>query len=308
MLRYLAIVGMVAGAICGGGLAYGASPRSVSIMADTPLSLVMLQRLAPMMERGGGLRILPVTGKGPVQTVTDLVTLHNVDAALVSSDTLAYMERNGLIGGLSGKLGYVVKLGGLDIHVVARTGIETLGDLAGKTVVTGRTNGEAFIAAEFLRAAISPPPVLLPGDGIEALRAVAAGKADAAILVGHRPMPELAALGKSSGLHLIALQTPAGFDDVYAPALISHADYPLLIAEEQPVETVSAALTVAVFNWKKGSEQYDRMRALAESLFTALQPSPSGDAGINLAAGVPGWVRNAAAADALAALPGGSQQ
>ena len=306
MRNYLAVLGVASCVWCAGSLA--ASLASVSIMADTPLSLAVLQRLAPMMERGGSLRILPVAGKGPVPTVTDLVTLHNVDAALVSSDTLAYMQHNGLVGGLPGKLGYVVKLGGLDIHVVTRNGIETLGDLAGKRVVTGRTGGESFIAGEFLRGAISPPPELLPGDGLDALQAVAAGKADAAILVGHRPLPELAAMGTQSGLHLIPLQAPKGFEDIYAPALISHSDYPQLIAEDHPVETVSAALTVAVFNWKKGSAQYDRIRTLADSLFAALQPSPAGDAGLNLAAGVPGWARHGAAADALAALHGGSQQ
>lgn len=276
-------------------------------MADTPVSLALLEKLAPMMERGGGLRILPVAGKGPVQAVTDLVSLHSVDAVLVSSDSLAYMTRNGLIGNLPARLAYIVKLGGLDVHVVARAGIETLGDLSGKTLVTGRTGGEAFIAGEFLREAISPPPAIVPGDGLDALQAVASGKADAAILVGHRPMPEIAALPPDSGLHLIGLEAPQGFEDVYAPALISHADYPQLISEDRPVETVSAALTLAVMNGKKGSEQFVATRDLSDALFAALQPSPGSDAGLNLAAGVPGWTRHPAASDALAALPNGSQ-
>jgi TRAP-type uncharacterized transport system substrate-binding protein len=307
MKQVLAVLGLCAGVLATAAASHAAQPQGVSIMADTPLSLAILQRLAPMLERGGQLRVLPVAGKGPVQTVTDLATLHDVDAALVSSDALGYMARNGLVGGLSDKLGFVVKLGGLDVHVVARKGIETVGDLAGKTVVTGRTGGEAFIAGEFLRSAISPEPSLLPGDGLDALRAVAEGKADAAVLVGHRPMPEIASLGAESGLHLIAIAVPKDFADIYAPSLISHDDYPNLVAEDHPVETMSASLTVAVFNWKKGNPQYDKTRALADALFAALAPSPAGDAGLNLAAGVPGWTRYGAAADALAALPHSSQ-
>lgn len=307
MRNILAVIGLCAGVLSAAVPAFAAEPQSFSIMADTPLSLAILQRLSPMMERGGALRVLPVAGKGPVATMTDLVTLHDVDAALVSSDTLSYMERNGLVGGIAGKLGFVVKLGGLDIHVVARKGIETLGDLAGKTVVTGRTTGESFVAGELLRAAISPAPAILPGDGVDALRAVADGKADAAILVGHRPMPELVSLGNANGLHLIAISVPSEFSDVWAPSLISHADYPGLVAEDHPVETVSAALTLAVVNWKKGTAQYERARALADALFAALAPSAAADSGLNLAAGVPGWSRHAAAADALAALPHASQ-
>src|SRR5258707_786681 len=113
MQRSLAVLGLCAAVLGTAGPAHAPPPPSFLVMADTPLSLAVLQRLAPMMERGGSLRVLPVAGKGPVQTLTDLASLHDVDAVLVSSDALGYMNRNGLVGGLADKLGFLVKLGGL---------------------------------------------------------------------------------------------------------------------------------------------------------------------------------------------------
>ena len=279
-----------------------AEAQAFGVLADTPQSLVVLQRLAPAVEHASGVRILPMAGKGPVQTLTDLIKLRGIDAALVSSDTLAYMERNNLIGGLDSKLAFIVRLGGLDIHVIARKGIDSLADLGGKTVVTGRTSGEAFAAGEFLRDAAGTAAKTVPGDGAEAVRAVAEGRADAAILVGHKPLPELRGLTSAQGLHLLSLEAPDGLSGTYAPALLSHADYPQLIGADSPVQTVSASLAIAVFNWRKGTAQYERTRRLAAALFETLQPTPDQDAGMNLAAAVPGWTRHGTAEDVLAAM------
>ena len=110
----------------------------------------------------------------------------------------------------------------------------------------------------------------------------------------------LAALTSESGIHLLQVTAPGGLEDTYAPSLITADDYPKLVSAEQPVETISASLVIAAFNWKRGSPQYAKLRRLAEQLFTVLQPGSSSDASLNLAASVPGWKRHPAAEDALA--------
>jgi TRAP-type uncharacterized transport system substrate-binding protein len=273
---------------------------TLGVLADTPDSFTLLQRLARAMDRDGNLRIVPMAGKGPVQSLTDLVNLRNVDAALIPSDTLAYMEKNGLIDGLTGKIAFVVRLAGLDIHVVARQGLNSLADLGGKTVVTGNTASESFVAGQFLIAGIQPPPKLLAGEDGDAVRAVADGRADAAIVMGRKPLAPLLALGARKGLHFIDVMQPEDLKETYAPALLSHEDYPQLIPAGRQVETVSSSLVIAVFNSKRGSPRYDRIHHLAEVLFVALQHGGDGDAGLNLAAAVPGWNRHAGADAALA--------
>jgi TRAP-type uncharacterized transport system substrate-binding protein len=280
----------------------GSKPNdtAVGVVADTPDSFSLLERLDRAMDRPGDLRIIPMSGKGPVQSLTDLVNLRGVDAALVPSDTLAYMQKNGLIDGLDKKISFVVKLSGLDIHVIARGGLNSLGDLAGKTVVTGTTGTESFVAGQFLLAGVQPPPKLLAGEDGDAVRAVADGRADAAIVVGRKPLAPLLSLGAPRGLHFVDVTQPENLKDIYSPALLSHEDYPQLIPSGHQVETISASLVIAAATSKQGSPRYDRIHRLAQALFAALQHGGDGDAGLNLAAAVPGWSRHAGADAALA--------
>ncbi len=281
-------------------LAANPSDTVVGVLASTPAQFALLQRLSRAVDHENGLRILPMAGKGPVTTLSDLLELKGIDAALVSSDAMAFMSRNGLATDLDGKLTLIVRLSALDIHVIARQGINSLSDLAGKTVVMGPTSSDSYVAGYFLFAASGIAAKLVEANAADSIRAVAGGSADAAILVGRKPMAELAALIPESGIHLLQVTAPGGLEDTYAPSLITANDYPKLVSAEQPVETISASLVIAAVNWKRGSPQYAKLKRLAEQLFNALQPGGSSDASLNLAASVPGWKRHPSAEDALA--------
>lgn len=289
-------------AVCAAWPALAASARSkpgdavVGVIADTPESFDVLLRLSRGLDHVKGLRVIPMAGKGPVQTLTDLVQLRGVDAALVTSDTLSYVESNNLLPGVKDKVSLLVRLGGLDVHVVARPDIASFDDLSGKTIATGSTGSASFVAAQMLSATAGISARSIVADGPDAVTAVIQGQADAAIIVGRTPLD---ALKDTTGVRLLSIAMPEVLQDGYSPALLSHEDYPGLIAEGQTVETFSAALVVAAFNWKRGSPQYVRTKQFTEALFGALQPGNDNDASLNLAASVPGWTRNAAAEDAL---------
>lgn len=284
-----------------GSLSRAASPNDtvVGVLAATPDELALLLRLSHAVDHENGLRIVPMAGKGPVQTLTDLVHIRGVDAALVPSDTLAFMERNGLLESVGGKFAYVVRLFPMDVHVLARDGINSLADLEGKTVAAGPPASTSYVAGQFLLGATGISAETIEASGSAAVRAVADGTADAAILVGRRPLPELTQLGPDSGVHLIDVTAPEGLQDIYAPSLVTSEDYPKLVEAARPVETISTSLVVAVLDRQRGVPQYDKVERFADGLFTALQRGGGGDASLNLAASVPGWNRHPAVVEAL---------
>ena len=284
-----------------GSLSHAANPNDtvIGVLAATPDELAILLRLSHAVDHENGLRIVPMAGKGSVQTLTDLFYIRGVDAALVPSDTLAFMERNGLLESIGSKFAFVVRLFPLDIHVIARSGVNSLSDLDGKIVVTGTAAGESYVAGQLLLKANNISAKTIEANGASAVRAVVDGKADAAILVGRKPLPELKLLGPDSGLHLIDVTASGELQDIYAPSLVTHEDYPQLVTAERPVETISAALLVAVLDRQRGTPQYAKVERFADGLFIALQRGSGGDASLNLAAAVPGWSRHKAVEDAL---------
>ncbi len=274
----------------------GADSAVVGVLADTPESLAVLQRLIRGLDHSEHLRILPIAGKGPVQALTDLVKLRGVDAVMLTSDTLLFMETNGLIPDLGSKVAFAVRLADLDIHVIARDGIDTLADLNGKTIASGPTASSSYVASQLLISAHEISAKILETSRSGAVEAVVAGKADAAILVGAKPLAELRDV---KGLHFLGVTAPGSLNGAYSPSLLHHADYPDLIPDKTSIETISSSLVIAASNWPRGTVQYERTRRLVDALFAALQPGRDNAADINFAAKVPGWSRHAAAEDAL---------
>src|SRR5262249_10364314 len=56
--------------------------------------------LASVLDDGNKLRVLPIVGRGSVQSVADILFLQGVDLGIVRSDTLDYLERKGFAKGI----------------------------------------------------------------------------------------------------------------------------------------------------------------------------------------------------------------
>ena len=142
---------------------------------------------------------------------------------------------------------------------------------------------------------------VLPFNGDDAIAAVQDGRADAAVLVGVSPLPELARLKPGSGLHLVAIHPSPALNEFYAPSLLTAKLYPGLLKPDESVETISSSLVIAAVRWPKGSPQQQHLAVFAKALFAGLMQDSEG-AGINLNSGVAGWTRSAAADLALEEL------
>ena len=277
------------------------------LIADGPYRTALATRIARGVDHRDGIRIFPVIGKSPAQNLADLAEVRGIDLALVPSDSLGFAEGQGLIRGVTGKFDYLVKLANLDIHVLAGPSIRSLADIEGKRVAVGPATHASYETSAMLFGALGLSVPALPHDSSQAIAAVKSGDAAAAVLVGVSPLPEVARLARSDGLHLVAIPPRAELESYYAPSLIGPAIYPNLLEPGQSVETVSSSLVLAAMRSPEGSRQQSALTRFATALFASLLEDGAGP-GINLNAAVPGWTRSQASGLALESLGRTSSQ
>ena len=279
--------------------------ETLGLIADGPYRTALAMRIARGIDHRGGLRILPVIGKSPAQNLADLMELRGIDLAIVPSDSMAFIGLQGLMPDLGGKIDYLVKLANVDVHVLGGPAIRSLPDLKGKRVAIGSAAHASYETSLTLLDSLKLDVTVLPLNGSDAIAAVKAGTADAAILVGVSPLPEIGKLTQADGLHLVAIPPEPGTGGFYSPSLLTDKLYPGLLNGSGPVETVSSSLVIAAVRWPKGSPQQQRLARFTGVLFASLLEDSAG-AGINLNAEVPGWTRSQASEQALQTLAKGA--
>src|ERR1700761_238942 len=103
--------------------------------------------LASVLDDGNKLRVLPIVGRGSVQSVADILFLQGVDLGIVRSDTLDYLERKGFAKDIKKQFTYVTKLYNEEMQVIAPKSVSSLKDLEGKTISVDLPNGGTFVTA-----------------------------------------------------------------------------------------------------------------------------------------------------------------
>ena len=276
-------------------------PLTLGLIADGPYRTALALRIARAVDHVDNLRVLPVIGASPAQDLADLAELRGIDLALVPSDSVAFMRGEGLGPAAGGKIDYLVKLANMDVALLAGASIQSLTNLNGKRLAIGSATHASYETSLTLIRALKLDVTVLPFNGDDAIAAVQDGRADAAVLVGVSPLPELARLKPGSGLHLVAIPPGPALNEFYAPSLLTAKLYPGLLKPDESVETISSSLVIAAVRWPKGSPQQQHLAVFAKALFAGLMQDSEG-AGINLNSGVAGWTRSAAADLALEEL------
>src|SRR6201747_1355644 len=135
--------------------------------------------LASVLDDGNRLRVLPIVGRGSVQSVADILFLQGVDLGIVRADTLDYLEKKGFATGIKKQFTYITKLYNEEMHVIAPKSIRSLADLEGKTVSVDLPNGGPFVPALpfFERLGLKPNVVYI--EQRIALEKMRAGENDA---------------------------------------------------------------------------------------------------------------------------------
>jgi uncharacterized protein len=254
------------------------SDNVVGLLAGEVEWLPQANVLATALAHEDGLRVLPILGAGGVQALQDLSQLEHVDAALVASDSLAYAQQQKLLGG---KVAYVARIAPLDVVLIARRELGNVTALAGKRIATGPAQSSGFATGELLFGALEIPFLRVPAQGGNAIAALMGGKADAALVLG----TDLAKTALSDPrFHMLSMPLPPQLSDIYEASTVK--------SQGAKVDTVSVSLTLAVFDWPRGSPHYNVLKRFEAQLFKLPDVA-------TLATDVPGWTRHSSAQDAL---------
>src|SRR6201993_1893635 len=201
--------------------------------------------LASVLDDGNKLRVLPIVGRGSVQSVADILFLQGVDVGIVRADTLDYLERKGFAKDIKKQFTYVTKLYNEEMTVIAPKSVHDLADLAGKTVSVDLPNGGTFVTAltVFERLGIKANFVYI--EQRIAMEKLKKGEVDAVIVVGGKPYVSVTNFNNDGRFHLAAVDYSKALQSDYLPTTLTSQDYPNLIPEGETVDTIAVPAVLA---------------------------------------------------------------
>jgi TRAP-type uncharacterized transport system substrate-binding protein len=253
--------------------------------------------LARILDDGDNMRVLPIVTRGPFDNVFDLLYLRGVDAAIVYGDVLDHFKDKPEFASAWRRINYLLNLFPSEVHMFVRPEINSMQDLAGK-VVNFNTPGTA---ANF------SGPIIFKQLGIEVKatfmpHSVAMGKmresdeVAATFWISSKPLAPFLKGKFPPGFKFIPVEYSEKLE-YYAPAYLESSDYPNLIPEGQRIATISVPAVLAVYDWPRETDRYQRLVRVVDYLFDRfekLQKEPGYHEkwkDVNLGATVPGWQR-----------------
>jgi len=252
--------------------------------------------LSAVLDNGNQLRVLVMLGKGSVQNLQDIVLLRGVDIGIVQSDSLASVRRQRQLGGAEGLIRYIAKLYDEEIHLLARPGIERVEDLAGQVVnVDVEGSGTAMTAALVFEALGLRVRTANERQEV-AMTRLQRGEIAALMFIAGKPARLFSSVPAGTGLRFLPLLPTAALMETYLPGSLTPADYPTLIAGEEPVETMAVGAVMAVYAHNPGSDRYRKVARFVEAFYARFDeflrpPRHPKWREVNLAAQLPGWTR-----------------
>src|ERR1700754_2687592 len=223
--------------------------------------------LASILDDGGKLRVLPIVGRGSVQSVADILFLQGVDLGIVRADTLDYLEKKGFAKDLKKQFTYVTKLYNEELHVIASKSVHNLRDLDGKTVSVDLPNGGTFVTALTVFERLGMKPNVVYIEQRIAMEKMKAGEIDAVIVCGGKPYKSVSSF-KDDRFHLVTVNYEKPLQADYLPATLSAKDYPNLISEGEQVDTIAVPAVLAAYNWAPNTDRYRKLALFVDAFFT----------------------------------------
>jgi TRAP transporter TAXI family solute receptor len=252
--------------------------------------------LASVLDDGNKLRVLPIVGRGSVQSVADILFLQGVDIGIVRSDTLDYLEKKGIAKDIKRQFTFVTKLYNEEMTIIAPKSVRTIKDLAGKRVSVDLPNGGTFVTALTVAERIGLKADFAYIEQRIAMEKLKKGELDAVIVVGGKPYKSVSTFQNDGRFHLVTVDYDRPLQGDYLPASLTAKDYPNLIAEGETVDTIAVPAVLAAYNWSQGSDRYRKLSQFVEAFFTkfpTLQNPPFHPKWreVSLAAPLQGWTR-----------------
>jgi TRAP-type uncharacterized transport system substrate-binding protein len=266
------------------------------LLEGAPIRLAA--EIARVVDDGDNLHVLPVVTRGATENVNSLLYLRGIDAAIINSDALD--EYKSQVPDIQGRLTYVLNLFPSELHVFVRPEIQSLNDLAGKKV-NFNTQGTAAAYSGpliFSRLGLDVEKMFIPHQ--VALEQMRKGEISAIVFITSKPVDAFVRGRWDPGYKFLPIPYDSKFEDYYLPATLEATDYPNLIKQGERVATIAVSTALVAFNWRVGSNRYERVARFADYLFSRIDKlqGPGFDSkwkSINLGATVPGLARFPAA-------------
>jgi len=259
------------------------------------ISVRIAEDLANLLDDGATRRVVPVVGKGALQNLLDLKYLRGVDIAILQLDVLDYAKEQRVVPGLDA-MTYITKLYNEEFHLLARPEIKAIADLANKKVNVDLRGSGTAITASRLFGALNIAVTATNDSQEVALEKLRAGEIAALAFVAGKPAPLFANLKPGDQLHFISVPFESATGEAYVPARLTTKDYPGLVAQDGPVETIAVGSVLAVADLRQVAERYRNVANFVDAFFTGFQ-SLLGRAThpkwqeVNISAEVRGWRR-----------------
>jgi TRAP transporter TAXI family solute receptor len=254
--------------------------------------------LSAVLDDGDEFRVLPVVGKGGGQNIKDVRFLKGVDLGITQSVILNGFRKSNEIGSIDDKIVYLAKLFNEEMHLVVRSdsGITSIDQLAGKAVNFSDIGSGTQLSSRdiFDKLGIKVQEVNVgQADAFEQLKS---GQIAATILIAGKPAASMARLTTSEGFRILPVPFRKPLQADYLPATLASTDYPKLIEQDRPVESVAVSAVLIAYNWPKGTDRYRRIQKFVDAFFPKLAefqkpPRHPKWREANLAATLPGWTR-----------------
>jgi TRAP transporter TAXI family solute receptor len=251
--------------------------------------------LASVLDDGNKLRVLPIVGRGSVQSVADILFLQGVDLGIVRADTLDYLERKGFAKDIKKQFTYVTKLYNEEVYVMASKSVQSLKELDGKTISVDLPNGGTFVTALTMFERLGMKPNVVYIEQRIAMEKLKTGEIDAVIVCGGKPYKSVSTF-KDDRFHLVPVDYSKPLQGDYLPATLTSKDYPNLIAEGEKVDTIAVPAVLAAYNWAPNTDRYRKLSLFVDAFFTkfpAFQNPPFHPKWkeVSLSAPLAGWSR-----------------
>jgi TRAP transporter TAXI family solute receptor len=260
--------------------------------------------LASVLDDGNSLRVLPIVGRGSVQSVADILFLQGVDIGIVRGDTLDYLERKGFAKDIKKQFTYITKLYNEEMQVIAPKSIRTLKDLEGKTVSVDLPNGSTFVTVLTVAERLGMKANFVYIEQRIAMEKLKKGEIDAVIVVGGKPYKSVSTFENDGRFHLVKVDYEKPLQGDYLPTTLTSKDYPNLIADGETVDTIAVPALLAAYNWGPKTDRYRKLTNFVNAFFTKFPqfqkpPFHPKWKEVSLSAPLAGWTRFPAAQDWL---------
>jgi TRAP transporter TAXI family solute receptor len=224
--------------------------------------------LASVLDDGNNLRVLPVVGRGSVQSVADILFLQGVDIGIVRADTLDYLERKGFAKDIKKQFTYITKLYNEEMQIIAPKSIRSLRDLEGKKISVDLPNGGTFVTALTVAERLGMKANFVYIEQRIAMEKLKKGEIDAVIVVGGKPYKSVSAFNNDGRFHLVKVDYEKPLQADYLPATLTSKDYPNLIADGETVDTIAVPAVLAAYNWSPKTDRYRKLTNFVNAFFT----------------------------------------